>query len=103
MSGRDLQLVLPARAEDVAVVRHALAGLAEALDMDPAQLADLKTVVTEACMNAVVHAYEDEPGPMEVDAYREDDALVVERARPGCRDPPPNRHRAARACGWACR
>ena len=60
---RGLELVLPARAENVAVVRHALAGMAEALGMDPAQIADLKTVVTEACMNVVVHAYEEERGP----------------------------------------
>ena len=70
--------------------------------MDPAQVADLKTVVTEACMNVVVHAYEDEPGPLEVSAYRDGDALVVtvrDRGagiRPG-RTPP------ARACGWGCR
>lgn len=74
---RDFQLVLPAHAENVSVVRHALAGLAEAMDMDPAQVADLKTVVTEACMNVVVHAYEDGAGPLEVDAYRDGDALVV--------------------------
>jgi len=36
---------LPARAENVAVVRHSLAGLAERLGMDEASLADLKTVV----------------------------------------------------------
>lgn len=77
MSSRGLELVLPARAENVAVVRHALAGLAEAIEMDPAQVADLKTVVTEACMNVVVHAYEEGPGPLEVDAYRDDEALVV--------------------------
>jgi serine/threonine-protein kinase RsbW len=59
------------------VVRHALAGLAEALEMDAAQVADLKTVVTEACMNVVVHAYDDESGPLEVDAYRDDGALVI--------------------------
>ena len=77
MTRRDFQLVLPAQAENVSVVRHALAGLAEAMEMDPAQVADLKTVVTEACMNVVVHAYEDGDGPLEVDAYRDGDALVV--------------------------
>jgi serine/threonine-protein kinase RsbW len=45
--------------------------------MEPAQVADLKTVVTEACMNVVVHAYEEDQGPLEVDAYRDDKALVV--------------------------
>jgi anti-sigma regulatory factor (Ser/Thr protein kinase) len=69
---------LPARAENVAVVRHALAGLAERLGMDEASLADLKTVVTEACMNVVVHAYAGmEPGPLEIEAETEGDGLTV--------------------------
>ena len=62
MSAPDLRLVLPARAENVGVVRHALAGLAEALGMEAGRVGDLKTVVTEACMNAVIHAYEDGAG-----------------------------------------
>jgi len=77
LTPRGLELTLPARAENVAVVRHALAGMAEALQMDPAQVADLKTVVTEACMNVVVHAYEDDAGPMEIGAYPDGEALVV--------------------------
>jgi anti-sigma regulatory factor (Ser/Thr protein kinase) len=70
---------LPARAENVAVVRHALAGLAERLGMDEASLADLKTVVTEACMNVVVHAYagSSEPGPLEVEAQSDLEGLTV--------------------------
>lgn len=69
---------LPALAENVALVRHVLAGLAEALDMGPSEIADLKTVVTEACMNAVVHAYKpDQPGVLEVEAWPEGEALQV--------------------------
>lgn len=69
---------LPARAENVAVVRHSLAGLAERLGMDEAGVADLKTVVTEACMNVVVHAYpEDDPGLLAVEATPEMDGLTV--------------------------
>ncbi len=69
---------LPARAENVAVVRHALAGLGERLGMDEASVADLKTVVTEAAMNVVVHAYpEDEKGALEVEAFGEDEGLDV--------------------------
>lgn len=69
---------LPARAENVAVVRHALAGLAERLGMDEASLADLKTVVTEACMNVVVHAYAGtEPGPLEVEAESDLEGVTV--------------------------
>jgi hypothetical protein len=46
--------------------------------MDEASLADLKTVVTEASMNVVVHAYAGmEPGPLEVEAESDGDGLTV--------------------------
>ena len=74
-----LQMSLPAKAENVAVVRHALAGLGERLGMADATIADLKTVVTEAAMNVVVHAYpEGEPGLLSVDAVVEQDGLTIE-------------------------
>jgi anti-sigma regulatory factor (Ser/Thr protein kinase) len=72
-----LQIRLPAKAENVAVIRHALAGLAEAIGMDEAGVADLKTVVTEACMNVVVHAYPDGAGPLIVEAEPDGDGLTV--------------------------
>jgi len=65
----DLSLTLPARAENVAVFRHAIGGLGEALAMDDQTLADIKLAVTEACTNAVVHAYPDGEGPLEVAAF----------------------------------
>jgi anti-sigma regulatory factor (Ser/Thr protein kinase) len=70
-------MTLPAQAENVAIVRHALAGLAEEIGMDEPGLADLKTVVTEACMNVAVHAYEGEPGPLSVEAMPDADGLTV--------------------------
>lgn len=72
-----LQLRLPAKAENVAVVRHALAGLAEQIGMDETGVADLKTVVTEACMNVVIHAYPDGPGPLTVAADPDSEGLTV--------------------------
>jgi anti-sigma regulatory factor (Ser/Thr protein kinase) len=73
----DVQLTLPARAENVAVVRHALGGLGEALALHPQTLSDVKLAVTEACTNVVVHAYGDGDGPMEVAASVDGDALRV--------------------------
>jgi anti-sigma regulatory factor (Ser/Thr protein kinase) len=73
-----LQMSLPARAENVAVVRHAIAGLAERIGMDEAATAYLKTVVTEACMNVVVHAYpEGEVGLLEIEAVPDLGGLTV--------------------------
>ena len=73
----DLSLTLPARAENVAVVRHAIGGLGEALEIDDQTLSDVKLAVTEACTNAVVHAYPDGEGPLEVAAYVGDERLML--------------------------
>lgn len=73
-----LLITVPAQPENVAVVRHAVAGLAEAIGMEEPGIGDLKTIVTEACMNVVVHAYAgEEPGPLEVEAVPEDGGLTV--------------------------
>lgn len=72
-----LRLIVPAEAANVALIRHALTGLAEGIGMGEAGIADLKTVVTEASMNVVVHAYPDDPGPLEVDAEPGADSLAV--------------------------
>jgi serine/threonine-protein kinase RsbW len=74
----ELQLELPARAENVIVVRQAVAGLGEALGMTTQRVDDLKTVVTEACNNVVVHAYEEGvDGPMIISAGADDRTVSV--------------------------
>jgi anti-sigma regulatory factor (Ser/Thr protein kinase) len=73
----DFELTLPARAENVAVVRHAFGGIGDALDVPDHALADVKLAVTEACTNVVVHAYPDGDGPMSVRAVLRDGALTV--------------------------
>jgi len=77
MPAPDLVLTLPARAENVAVVRHAFGGLGDALDIDDSILADVKLAVTEACTNVVVHAYPDGEGPLEVAAVLGEGRLDV--------------------------
>jgi len=74
----DIELRLPARAENVAIVRHAFGALGEALDLEPQTLADILLAVTEACTNVVVHAYpDDSDGPLEVQATLLEEELVV--------------------------
>ena len=77
MGSPDLVLTLPARAENVAVVRHAFGGLGDALDIDDQVLADVKLAVTEACTNVVVHAYPGGEGPMEIAAAILDGRLAI--------------------------
>jgi len=75
--GPDLELSLSARPENVAVVRHAIGGLGEVIDVSDQTLADIKLAVTEACTNVVVHAYPDGGGLMGLRAHLDEGALRV--------------------------
>jgi serine/threonine-protein kinase RsbW len=74
----DMELALPARAENIAVVRHAFGALGEAYAVDEETLSNIRLAVTEACTNVVVHAYPDgREGPLEVLATLREEKLVV--------------------------
>jgi serine/threonine-protein kinase RsbW len=74
----DIELVLPAKAENIAIVRHAFGALGEAFDVDAQTLSDIRLAVTEACTNVVVHAYPDgQEGPMQVIAGLLEDELTI--------------------------
>ena len=72
-------LALASRADNVALVREVLAGLADTVEFGHA-LDDVKAAVSEACNNVVVHAYGGDEGPMEVDIrLRQGELEVVVR------------------------
>jgi serine/threonine-protein kinase RsbW len=78
LTAPDMELALPARAENIAVVRHAFGALGEVLAIDEEVVSDIRLAVTEACTNVVVHAYpDDHEGPLEVLATLRDDELTV--------------------------
>src|SRR5664279_1257841 len=54
-----LLMTLPAEASSIAVVRAAFGARAAQLGMSEAGVGDLKTAVSEACSNVVLHAYGD--------------------------------------------
>lgn len=51
-------MTLPARAESVGIARRRVAELGREMNLGERRLGDLRTVVSEACMNAAIHAYE---------------------------------------------
>jgi anti-sigma regulatory factor (Ser/Thr protein kinase) len=77
MNQAQLQLSVPARAEYLAVVRQALAGVADALEVDLAILNDIKVAVNEACTNVVVHAYPDGDGTLEVGVQSQPEEVAI--------------------------
>jgi serine/threonine-protein kinase RsbW len=95
----DVRMSLPARPEGVAVVRQALAGMADALDVDATVLADMKMAVSEACTNVVVHAYEDSEGLLEVDMMADESGLTVRVRDHGSGIHPHAQHRDVPALG----
>jgi serine/threonine-protein kinase RsbW len=68
---------LESRPENVALVRTGLAALDDVFSLGELLLTDLKTAVSEACNNVVVHAYPDALGPMFVSIECAPDAVEV--------------------------
>jgi anti-sigma regulatory factor (Ser/Thr protein kinase) len=73
----NVRLDLPNLPENVSLVREMLAGVAEAVTLEDGQLDDIKTVVSEAANNVVLHAYDGAEGPLEVEVYIHDGRLEV--------------------------
>jgi anti-sigma regulatory factor (Ser/Thr protein kinase) len=74
----DVRLTLPARPENVAVVRHVLGAFAESLHLPGSVVDDMRLAVTEACTNVVRHAYDGgDPGPLEIVIRPVDEMIEV--------------------------
>jgi serine/threonine-protein kinase RsbW len=73
----NIRLDLSNRPENVVLVRETLTGVAETIGLDVGDLNDIRTAVTEACNNVVLHAYEGGEGPLEVEVYVTASALEV--------------------------
>lgn len=63
--------------ENVLLVRETLTGLADTVGVDGVELNDIRTAVTEACNNVVLHAYDGAEGPMHVELYLAGEAVEV--------------------------
>jgi anti-sigma regulatory factor (Ser/Thr protein kinase) len=77
---RRVVLNLPAEAQSLARVRHAVSGLARQDAFSPQQIHAVELAVSEAVANVVKHAYDGQPkrGPLVVCAELKRKQLVVE-------------------------
>jgi serine/threonine-protein kinase RsbW len=73
----NVRLDLSNRAENVLLIREALTGVAEVIGMDGNDLSDIRTAVTEAANNVVLHAYSGDEGPLEVEIELTGETLEV--------------------------
>jgi serine/threonine-protein kinase RsbW len=72
-----VRLSFPAKPDYLLLARLALSGIARQLALEDELLADLKLAVTEACGNAVRHAYPDGTGEVTVAFVVRNDALEM--------------------------
>jgi serine/threonine-protein kinase RsbW len=77
MTEHVVRLSFPAKPDYLLLARLALSGIARQLPVGDDQLADLKLALTEACGNAVRHAYADSPGDVSVVFEIEDERLLM--------------------------
>lgn len=73
----NVRLSLANTAENVAMVRAVLAGVADAAGIHADDLGDIRTAVSEACNNVVQHAYEGERGPLDLTIALGEEAIEV--------------------------
>jgi serine/threonine-protein kinase RsbW len=64
-------------ADNVTLVRQALSGVGELLELAAGAINDIRTAATEACNNVSLHAYEGAAGPLEVEIICAPSALEV--------------------------
>jgi anti-sigma regulatory factor (Ser/Thr protein kinase) len=78
-TGRDLSIEVAARPQNVARVREQVGERARRLGADRRIVDDVRTVVSEACNNVVLHAYpkDAEDRPLEVLLHQELDVLKL--------------------------
>jgi len=80
-----MKLEFPSRSANEAFARSAVAAFACALDPTLEELADLKTAVSEAVTNCIVHAYPDSFGTITVKArIHSDNSVEVSVSDRGC-------------------
>ena len=57
----EIQITFPALIENASLARLIVMGVLAPLDVDTQQLTEIKTVISEAVTNAIIHGYEGNP------------------------------------------
>ena len=94
-------LIIPSKSQNEAFARVATAAFAAQLDPTIEELADIKTAVSEAVTNSIIHGYEDSEGEITIKCRMDEYGVEIEIRtrvrvyrmwnRPGSPFIPPNR------------
>ena len=78
MLKNEMHLKIPALSQNESFARVVVGAFAAQLNPTLEQLADIKTAVSEAVTNAIIHGYEGKKGVVEISARLEDDMISIE-------------------------
>ena len=73
-----MMLEVPARSENESFVRVVIAAFAARLDPTLEEVNEVKTAVSDAVTNSILHAYDDDRGLIKIRAFVEDKKLWIE-------------------------
>ena len=78
MNSNKVKISFCSRSANEAIARGAVAAFVATMDPTVAELSDIKTAVSEAVTNCIVHAYRDTVGQIDLTAeIREDNKLIL--------------------------
>lgn len=77
----EMHIKFPSKSLNEGFARSVVSAFVMELDPTIAELADIKTAVSEAVTNCIVHGYRREAGVVYIDAYIYEDKLVVLKIR----------------------
>ena len=74
----EMKLEFISKASIEAIARITVAAFASQLDPTIEELADIKTAVSEAVTNCIIHAYENRQGIIKINAKLKDNQIIIE-------------------------
>lgn len=78
MFQNEMKLEIPSKSQNESFARVVVAAFASQLDPTIEELSDVKTAVSEAVTNAIIHGYENKSGIVVINCKIEDNKLFVE-------------------------
>lgn len=77
-TNNEMTLVFISKSQNESFARSVVAAFATQMDPTLEELADIKTAVSEAVTNAIIHGYENQLGYVKVNAKLFDNGIIVE-------------------------
>ena len=74
----EMKLEFISKATNESFARITVAAFASQLDPTIEELADIKTAVSEAVTNSIIHAYENRQGIIKINAKLKDDQIIIQ-------------------------